>query len=561
MNAGFDPYHKWLGIPPKEQPPNHYRLLGINPFETDADVISHAADQRMAHLRSFQNGPQASLSQRLLNEISQARVTLLNPAQKVNYDAGLKAQPGVVSEPTPEEATAPLSPKIRVTRPRLRKQANPAIEVIKFVAGGVFGLFLAVLVLPYFAGIDLLGWQKKQPDESPSVTEPSHSGKPISAQPKVPKQDGPLKRVPVVAKSNQQPRRTSTVASGGTSTPKQNDELPAKTSANSASRAAFAPPRAVAPFDATQAREHQEAWARHLGVPVEFTNSIGMKFRLILPAEFVRGSSPAELNDALKIAGNDQRAREWVMSESPQHTAMLTRPFYLGVYEVTQAEYRTVIGKNPSFFASTGPDKQMTQSVASMDTSRHPVEGVSWNDAADFCIQLSQRENLKGFYHRTGDTVTMSSGTGYRLPTEAEWEFACRAGTTTRYWVGGRDELLLQAGWFVGNSSGHRTSSVGELKANAFGLHDVHGNVWELLQDWWTPTYYQQFKGAPALDPQGPANGTWRATRGGGWSDPAFLCRASDRHAVSPTHRTNHIGFRVALVVEGSSTSNVTPAK
>jgi formylglycine-generating enzyme required for sulfatase activity len=179
----------------------------------------------------------------------------------------------------------------------------------------------------------------------------------------------------------------------------------------------------------------------------------------------------------------------------------------------------------------------------------HPVEMVSWNDAAEFCAKLSEKEKLKPFYFRAGETVTMLDGTGYRLPTEAEWEFACRAGTATKYWTGDKDEDLPQACWFDANAGG-RTHPVGELKANPFGLFDIHGNVWEWVQDWWEPTYYGQFQGKPALDPNGPSSaGSLRVLRGGCWHDPASFCQASSRFANDPTSRNYYPGFRVALVV------------
>ncbi|MCX7422546.1 MAG: formylglycine-generating enzyme family protein [Planctomycetia bacterium] len=189
------------------------------------------------------------------------------------------------------------------------------------------------------------------------------------------------------------------------------------------------PPAAKAPFGAQQARAHQEAWAKHLGVPVEYENTIGMKFVLIPPGEFLMGSTPAEIEAALKIAGGEKQWQECIKSEAPQHKVILTQPIYLGVHEVTQAEYEQVMKKNPSHFAPLGAGKE---TVSGLDTTSHPVEMVSWNDAAEFCAKLSKQEKLQPFYCRTGEAVTSLDGTGYRLPTEADWEFACRAGTTTK---------------------------------------------------------------------------------------------------------------------------------
>ena len=314
-------------------------------------------------------------------------------------------------------------------------------------------------------------------------------------------------------------------------------------------KTAFAskPAPAKVPFDAKQARAHQEAWAKHLGLPVEYTNSIGMKFVLIPPGEFSMGSTPAEIEEALKFVGEDKHFTDCIKSEAPQHKVILTQPVYLGVHEVTQGAYETVMGQNPSHFAPMGAGKE---AVAGLDTTSHPVEMGSWNSAAEFCAKLSEQEKHKPFYFRSGETVTPLDGTGYRLPTEAEWKFACRAGTTTRYWIGDKDEDLVQVGWF-GLNSGHRTHAGGELKGNPFGLYDMHGNVWEWVQDWWEPTYYGQFQVNPALDPSGPPSaGSLRVLRGGDKGYPGAGCRVSNRRAYDPTSRFDAgVGFRVSLVV------------
>ena len=187
--------------------------------------------------------------------------------------------------------------------------------------------------------------------------------------------------------------------------------------------------------------------------------------------------------------------------------------------------------------------------VAGLTTNDHPVEMVSWHDVAEFCSKLSQLEKFKPFYFRTGETVTPLDGTGYRLPTEAEWEFACRAGTATKYWIGDKDEDLVPAGWFGGNSGG-RTHAVGELKSNPFGLYDIHGNVWEWIQDGWISTFYGEFKEKSAINPAGSfPPGLLGVFRGGSWNGPAFRCRSSDRGASAPSSRDLAVGFRISLPV------------
>lgn len=308
-----------------------------------------------------------------------------------------------------------------------------------------------------------------------------------------------------------------------------------------------APPPAIAPFDAKQAKEHQAAWAAYLKVPVEFTNSAGMKFRLIPPGEFMMGSTPAEVDAALKFAGESKEWQEFARSEAPRHKVILSQPWYLATLETSQRNYELLMAKNPAHFSTKGGGAEQ---VASLDTKSHPVEVVSWHDAAEFCLQLSEREKLRPTYSRTGEATAIVKGNGYRLPTEAEWEFACRAGTSTRFWSGDQDEDLRRAGWF-GDDSKDRTHAGGELAANPFGLFDMHGNVWEWVQDGWDAGAYAPFAGQAAVDPSGPtALGTQRVVRGGRWFYRASFCRSSQRFAYDAALRASYVGFRVALPVD-----------
>jgi eukaryotic-like serine/threonine-protein kinase len=316
-----------------------------------------------------------------------------------------------------------------------------------------------------------------------------------------------------------------------------------------------APPPAVAPFDAAQARAHQEAWAKYLGVPVKYTNSIGMRFRLVPPGEFMMGSTPEGIETALEDAVEDKLWVAYIQSEVPKHKVILTRPFYLGVNEVTQADYKKVMGWNPSYFAPTGAGKE---AIAGMDTTNHPVEGANWYDAAEFCVNLSKQEKLKPFYLRDREEISFLNGTGYRLPSEAEWEFACRAGTATRFWMGDTDDDFVRAGWFGGKSglgvieaSGLRTHAAGELPSNPFGLSDMHGNVWEWVQDLWEPTFYGESAQEPAINPNNRlATNSHPVMRGGSSCFTGSFCRSSIRRAYHPAASYMDIGFRVSLPVD-----------
>jgi formylglycine-generating enzyme required for sulfatase activity/WD40 repeat protein len=299
-----------------------------------------------------------------------------------------------------------------------------------------------------------------------------------------------------------------------------------------------APPPAIAPLDAQKAKEHQEAWAKHLGVPVEITNSIGMKLVFIPPGEFQMGSPKELIEEELKAHGDGQWCKDRIASEGPQHRVRITKPFYFGVYKVTQEEYQRVVGTNPSEFSATGQHKDL---VASQDTKRFPVEHLSWNDTVDFCRKLSQMPEERVV------------GRTYRLPTEAQWEYACRAGSISRYGfsLSGKaipkedDEARLSDyGWF-GNSGG-TPHAVGGKRPSAWGLYDMHGNVWERCQDWYDKDYYTN---SPADDPGGPPGGSDRVIRGGLWSYPAWLCRSANREHLEPGSRYGHLGFRVSLVL------------
>jgi eukaryotic-like serine/threonine-protein kinase len=309
----------------------------------------------------------------------------------------------------------------------------------------------------------------------------------------------------------------------------------------------IAPKAAVAPFNAERAKWHQENWASYLNTPVEYVNVIGMKFHLIPPGEFMMGCSEQELDFALKEVGSNENWQTCIKSEAPQHKVILTRPIYLGVNEVTQVEYEQIMGANPSSFASTGRKKEI---MGGMSTSRHPVESVDWIDAANFCAKLSDKEGFERCYTVANEQVNQIPGNGYRLPTEAEWEFACRAGSTTKYWGGDSTKDLDHFAWTHANSIG-RTHIVRDLKANPFGLFDVHGNVEEWVEDRWEPTSYGKPTDPAAINPIGTTgNGRIHVMRGGCIDVEGACCRSATRHAVSGSKRELVIGFRVSLSVE-----------
>ncbi|MBM3882839.1 MAG: formylglycine-generating enzyme family protein [Verrucomicrobia bacterium] len=223
----------------------------------------------------------------------------------------------------------------------------------------------------------------------------------------------------------------------------------------------------------------------------------------IPPGTFTLGSPPNE---------QDRSA-----DEGPQTRVLLTRGFFLGKYEVTQREYQDLIGSNPSSFKG---DLNL------------PVERVSWDDAMAYCRKLTDRERSAG---------RLPAGHEYRLPTEAQWEYACRAGTTTRFSFGD-DPNYSQLGSYAWYSSS-QTHAVGTRLPNPWGLYDMHGNVLEWCYDW-----HGAYPGGNVTDPTGLASGSYRVFRGGGWSLDGRYCRSAGRGGDVPSGRSLVLGFRVALV-------------
>ncbi|RLS70804.1 MAG: formylglycine-generating enzyme family protein [Planctomycetota bacterium] len=227
--------------------------------------------------------------------------------------------------------------------------------------------------------------------------------------------------------------------------------------------------------------------------PKEITNSIGMKLVLIPKGTFMMSSPEYE---------------EGVTDyESQQHEVEISKDLYLGAFEVTQAQYLKVMGTNPSWFQKSR--------VLGSDSSRYPVDNVSWEDAIEFCKKLSDFEEEK------------KAGRVYRLPTEAEWAHACLAGSNERW--SNFDEGNGNYGWFGGNSN-RQTHPIGEKKPNAWGLYDMYGNVWEWCGD------------RSGAYPKGDRSGWFRVARGAAWD-----CGNRIRIRLSPTDRDRSLGFRVAL--------------
>jgi formylglycine-generating enzyme required for sulfatase activity len=266
-------------------------------------------------------------------------------------------------------------------------------------------------------------------------------------------------------------------------------------------------------------------WASAFGVdrlsPFPFTKlelavNLTMRLRWVPPGRYFMGSPESEQG-----RGGD---------EGPPHRVKISQGFWLGEAPCTQEEWEAVMGETPSRFQD--------------QSGRRPVEKVSWEDCARFCERLNRRH----------------AGLGARLPREAEWEYACRAGTKSAYNDGsactepqGQDPALMKLGWFGENSEG-RTHAVKELEPNRWGLYDLHGNVWEWCSDWYGP-----YGSEEQVDPRGPAEGQFRVIRGGGWFFNAGYCRSARRSGYSPGYRSDDLGFRLLAGQPGEPSKSSQP--
>jgi formylglycine-generating enzyme required for sulfatase activity len=256
-------------------------------------------------------------------------------------------------------------------------------------------------------------------------------------------------------------------------------------------------------------------------------NSIGMKLAPIPPGKFLMGSPDNE-------QGRDPH-------EGPQHEVVLTRPFYMGVHTVTVGQFKAFVkakgyrteaengGRANRLFADGWREDPQAnwKNPGFEQTDDHPVACVSWNDAKTFCDWLSDKE-----------------GKQYALPTEAQWEYCCRAGSRTKFYFGDDERALAQYAWYKANSE-MKAHPVGQKVANPWGLYDMHGNVWQWTADWYAADYYQK---SPKEDPPGPSAGEFRVQRGGAWYYDVY-CRSAHRFGRNtPSNRSTDFGFRVALL-------------
>lgn len=324
------------------------------------------------------------------------------------------------------------------------------------------------------------------------------------------------------------------------------------------------PPALKSPFTREEAQECLQLWSDFLMLDSHAVNSIGQQLTLIPPGDFLMGNHEAPEVSARFAAetGDVNVLPVNYRDEYPRHAVTISQPFYLGTFEVIRGEFRLFVnetnyrteaerdGKGGLGYSESSQCVQQHpafhwQNPGYSQTDDHPVVNITWDDAAVFCRWLSRRESKQ-----------------YRLPTEAEWEYACRAGSAGRTTAGdvpadlehdanvGDVSCQSIPGFsrytgFYGFDDGHPfTAPVGRYQRNPLGLHDMHGNVWEWCNDFYESNYYQK---SPKVNPPGPDTGTFHVYRGGGWMNGPAGCRSSRRGGPSPVNRCNRLGFRVAL--------------
>lgn len=489
MSESFDPYRKWLGIQAEDWPPTHYRLLGISPDEHDPDVINAALLRNSAYVRNFQTGQYAEQANQILNELSVAAICLSDPAKRAAYDRSLRP---AMPPPGAAHPSRPVATPAHVSPGRMAPVAPPPAPppVVPHHPGPPLDPLMA---LSQVSAFELNSRPQSAFFEQPQPKKQGLSGwvwmSGLGASVVV----AALLVMGMISALRGASRRPDAVDSTSTLTSSSvNDQLNPQAPVTSES---------VKTSDSVSAGQESD------------DNGLKMKFCWCPPGTFMMGAP-----DSDKDATNH---------EKPQVKVTLSRGFWLGKHEVTQGQWQAVMGNEPwRGQKNTGEGVDFAASF------------VGWEDAAQFCSKLTISERKTG---------RLNASEEYRLPTEAEWEYACRAGTKTRYNFGDDAGMLDEYAWWggeVGNGnakSEQYAHQVGLKKPNAWGLYDVHGNVWEWCSGWYSS------KLAGGRDPPGSSQDSFRVVRGGGWQNLAAHCRSSHRVRYSPLNRHSLMGFRVAL--------------
>ncbi len=603
----FDPYWEWFKIPPERRPPSHRELLGVDPDEADLKKIREAASKRHEHLKQFVISPQeevAAHAKRLLKDVGAALAALRRAVTAGTDDRQPKPSPWrteIRDGASDEVLPVPIIVGLGEDLPPLLGETTPTliVEVVSVPSadGAVPPTAAPTIPPPIPAHVTPGGWHGHPPPVAPPpvVPPPKARGAPTGAEPAAPPDpealffeevlgpDGQLliDAADLVLPPRQRPGRPGrlyrwlrwlahvtlppirrfpsrglrlaaacprAVFGWGVGGVRRVDGLLRLAAgeenailhgffrvlamASLAVVLVFAVPPLVAGLSklasalvasSEEAGRVQPGPGPALPGREKVTNEIGMEFVLIPAGEFGMGS---EDSDA-----------EALPDESPRHPVKITKPYYLGVHEVTVGQFRRFVDETGHRTDAQRRGRQETwESPGFQQTDDHPVAYVSWDDAVAFCGWLSKKE-----------------GREYRLPTEAEWEYACRAQDTALLGSGGEAAGVGQYAWWEENA-GQKTHPVGRKQHNAWGLYDMLGNVAEWCQD----RYADSYAGGEETDPQGPALGMFRVLRGGSAASPRKVVRPAFRSFAAPDN-SDLTGFRVVLVPADLETAKPAP--
>lgn len=498
MSSEFDPYRVWLSISPSEQPVNYYRLLGIPLFESDPDVISGAADRQMTHVRTFQAGKYSELSQRILNELSQARVTLLDQDKKAEYDAKLRAELNSSSSIINKGSLSSIG-----VLGEMQSPSPPASSLNEF--GDAFSSSHSNHSHLHKNTVKKLR-KKKTENESSSSTEdnadrPGHK----KALPKYILYIGiaaiglVLLIVFMILASN---------LSFNADSDEDSDELDSEYDS-------FDQP--ISPVNSQQG-VREEAARRAGERMVKTVNGIEFAFRWCPPGTFIMGSPENELGRK---------------SDETQHQVTLTKGFWIMETEVT-------VGMFKEFVKEMGYESKGDTPTGWTGRGFKTSSEFSWKNPPyeqdDFCpVTCVSKDDILAFCKWLGGKIDNN----VQLPTEAQWEYACRAGGSTESHVDDLDKVA----WYVENSD-YKAHPVGTKKSNAWGLYDMLGNQWELCLD-----DHRTYTRQSVTDPFTPSE-TRSIGRGGSWDSGKMNCRPAIRWGYNNTDRSFNVTFRCAIVSE-----------
>ena len=579
----LDPLHKWLGIPPSEQPPHHYRLLGIDLFESDSDVIDSGAQRQMSHVRTYALGPNKEASQTLLNQLAAARVALLNPATKKQYDQILRQEIVVQTDTGQQKTNIPVdsvdgdfsgsSPHSERAAaepvPAINSLSCPNCNVLLTVAKNYFGQEVQCSHCHATLLTSPDGRELQVQTQTPKVT-PTTPHFAFEKSSPIANRNSPRIRTKRTKKRRSKPTVLLTItsisvlicvsvflymlfrghltenglASGISKDRRQQNSSSRNTTNNRRSAQKNASKKDLRKTPslshsqaATQQNSNRNGFRAASGQQISDAGQLdGSNPKLTtLNAESVLmdsggdGGTAASLPNPIEMRFIVIPAGEFVMGSGPgAQRVTLTRAFEMGIHEVTQAQFESVMNENPS----------------QVKSPELPVEQVSWEQASIFCQRLSASQEAK------------ENGYQYRLPYEAEWEYACRAGRSSKTQFRNEVTDLNDIAWFSSNSN-NTPHPVGTKQANAWGLHDMLGNVSEWCMDWKgtdKPT-------TAATDPHGPAIGTARINRGGSWLTGADRFQKAVQSWGAPNLKATDIGFRVVRTLNKNQTGAVSPAQ